>query len=322
MKNTPIYSKLKCLNLSLLAGSRSCENIILTLSHMKDYTACFCRSVGALTLLLNLCIIPFFLQSAHAWDQVKVHKNLSLNDTLDSYHLKLLITALQKTNNKYGEFQIESSPPMEPNRALKELIKGEIINVDVAPISTRWEQKTIQVKIPLSKGYLGYYVFFINRTDIAKFAAIKSLEEIKKLEGGFHSHGPTVQMMKALGYNVVIGNSYEGLFKMLASNRFDYLLRRVFEVSNESEYLSTKFPDMVIEPTLALHIPLPVYFFVTPNAPELARRIREGLLDMLSDGSYDVIFEKNHRNTINEIGLEKRKIFYNENPALYERYKD
>ena len=41
--------------------------------------------------------------------------------------------------------------------------------------------------------------------------------------------------------------------------------------------MSDKYPDMYIETGLALHVPLPVYFFVTPTKPKLAERIELGL---------------------------------------------
>jgi hypothetical protein len=76
------------------------------------------------------------------------------------------------------------------------------------------------------------------------------------------------------------------------------------------------YPDLAIDQHLALFIPLPTYFFVTPKKPELARRIEEGLIVMIYDGSFDRFFQERYADVIADANLENRKIFKLSNPNL------
>ena len=68
-------------------------------------------------------------------------------------------------------------------------------------------------------------------------------------------------------------------------------------------------PDLRIEETLAVYIPLPTFFFVSPNQPKLAERIKVGLEMMYADGSFDEIFYSYHMKMIADAKLGSRKIF-------------
>ncbi len=47
--------------------------------------------------------------------------------------------------------------------------------------------------------------------------------------------------------------------------KMDYFPRGVNEIFPEFYERSQNFPDMVIEPSMALYLPLPTYIFVSPN---------------------------------------------------------
>ena len=59
------------------------------------------------------------------------------------------------------------------------------------------------------------------------------------------------------------GNSYEGLFDMLAAGRFELFSRGVVEVGEELAKQKSSHPELVIERHLMLYYPLTRYFYVT-----------------------------------------------------------
>ena len=122
--------------------------------------------------------------------------------------------------------------------------------------------------------------------------------------------------MQALDFNVVTGSCYEGLFHMLINDRFDYFPRGVNEIFQEHTIRQKSLPQMVIEPTKALYLPLPTYVFVSPKHPELAQRIETGLRAIIQDGSFNRLFRKFHQDNIRKANLDQREIFTLDNPLL------
>lgn len=78
------------------------------------------------------------------------------------------------------------------------------------------------------------------------------------------------------------------LIDMLASKRFDYFPRGLHEVYSEQKIAAEK--NIVVEDSIMLHYPVPIYFFVNKNNVALANRIERGLRIAMQDGSFDELF--------------------------------
>ena len=87
---------------------------------------------------------------------------------------------------------------------------------------------------------------------------------------GLGSQWSTTKILRAAGFNVVAGSSYDGLFWMLDHDRFDVFPRGVNEIFQEIEARRDSLPNLMIEPSLALYVPTPYYFFVSPQTPRLS----------------------------------------------------
>jgi ABC-type amino acid transport substrate-binding protein len=205
---------------------------------------------------------------------------------------------------------------MNRNRALIEIIKGESINVYVAATRNEWEEKTIPIRIPVLKGLLGYRLLLVHKKNLKKFKKIKNIGELKELRAGLGTQWTTTMVLKNAGFTVEMGNDYEGLFKMLNSNRFDYFPRGVNEIFLEFEARKSFFPNIQIEPTMALYFPTPSYFFVSPKYPELADRMKRGMEIIVQNGIMDTIFEESYNDAISQADLNNRNIYKFENPFL------
>ena len=145
---------------------------------------------------------------------------------------------------------------------------------------------------------------------------IKNIEELKTLSAGLGSQWSITKAMRSLGFKIVDAPDYEGLFGMLSERRFDYFPRGINEIYNEYSNRRQKYPSMAIEPTKSLYIPLPTYFFVSPNAPRLAKRIKEGFWIMHDDGSFSELFYSYNQRFIKEANLRTRTILRTSNPHI------
>ena len=88
----------------------------------------------------------------------------------------------------------------------------------------------------------------------------------------------------------LISISYFNLFKMLASNRFDYYSRGAHQVLPEIGVYADK--GIVLEQELFLNYDNPVYFYVNRSNTRLAERLSVGLKIAIEDGSFDALFSQ------------------------------
>jgi hypothetical protein len=199
---------------------------------------------------------------------------------------------------------------------MSEVTRGKFANVIWAPVTKDMEANALAIHIPVRKGILGYRIFLIRKQDRAKFAAIKSLEELKKLSVGQGREWEDVKVLRANDFIVETGINYEGLFEMLSKGRFDYFSRGINEAPEEYAARKDKLPNLWVEEKLLLYYPWPKFFYVSKNNPKLAERIEQGLNIMIKDGSFDKVFYKYHGSAIKNTNLKGRKIFRIGNPLL------
>lgn len=241
----------------------------------------------------------------------------SEGDRRNEYYTALLRLGLEKTLKTDGPFRLEmSNVRMTQSRAIQEVKRKRGIDVMWTMTSQERESELLPIRIPLLKGLLGYRIFIIRQGEEAKFAAIQTLEQLKQKIAGQGADWPDTKILRANGIDVVGAINYEGLFKMLKSKRFDYFPRGVNEPWTEVK--SHPEQNLVIEATLLLQYPAPIYFFVDPSNPLLAKRLEKGLRLAISDGSFEHLFRHHpiNQETFELANLEKRKMFRLKNPLL------
>lgn len=241
----------------------------------------------------------------------------SLKDARHLYRVDLLKLAMEKTKSAYGDYEIiYTDTEMSQSRALVELDNNGMIDIVALPSNIDRENKFLPVRIPIMKGILGYRIFIINKNQKEKFRKIKAFSELQKLTAGAGHDWADVPILLYNGIPVEKGGNYEGLFKMLASSRFDYFPRGVNEAWKEIEDRKEQLPELMIEDSLALYYPFPVYFFLNRNNTKIAERIEKGLEYAINDGSFDRLFNKYFKSYLARANLKNRKIFILKNPSL------
>ena len=264
-------------------------------------------------MLLSLVFTP---SVARAMDRVVTNSVLNEEDGRENYPHMLLKKALEVTRVSHGDFEIiDYGPRLQRKRALLELERGAI---DVYSAATQpvWEEKTLPVYIPLRKGILGYRLFLIDQANQQLFSDLQSLDDLKQLSIGSGSQWSITRVFRAQGFRVIGVVQYEQLFELLMRGRFQGFPRGVNEIFLEFDGRNKTYPNMAIEQDLALYIPLPTYFFVTPGRPKLKGRIEQGLKVMIGNGGFDRLFHQYHRKSLEWARLGERKIFQMENKTL------
>jgi hypothetical protein len=248
---------------------------------------------------------------------VLVNRPSTIEDRRYEYPHKLLEEILKVTEIEYGHATIqETFLRMPRDRTLRELEKGVNIHVMAEASKPSWEQRLIPIRIPIRKGIQGYRTFLILKKNQTLLSKITTLEQLKKIPTGSGRQWATTDILEKNGFFVKTGNNYQGLFSMLIKERFMTFGRGINETAEEYNRLKGKFPALGIEQDLLLYIPLPTYFFVSPQKPELAKRIEAGLKLIINNGSFDKMFNDEFSELINNANLTNRRIFRISNPNL------
>lgn len=208
----------------------------------------------------------------------------------DYYFSRVLELALAKTVSTHGPYQIKLVPVMPiTNRLLREIELGRV-DITWMPYNRNAPAQLMPIKIRLLKNLSDHRVFLIRADDQVRFSRVKSIEDLRRLRGGIGSHWPDRAVMEENGLPLVLSLSYFNLFKMLASNRFDYYSRGIHQVLPEVSAYADK--GLALERELLLRYENPVYFYVNKSNTSLAERLSLGLKIAMEDGSFDALFHE------------------------------
>lgn len=206
------------------------------------------------------------------------------------YFYSLLELALQKTQASDGPFQINQARDNHTSsRLLAELMRDNpSINVVWTSNSKQRQDTLLPIKISILHGLNSYRAFLIRKEDQQKFAQVHSLKDLSQYKAGQGAQWPDTSVMLENGLPVMATAQADLLFDMLAAKRFDYFPRGLHETWYEQA--ANAYKGLVVEQTLLLHYPSPMYFFVNKKETALANRIERGLRIAMQDGSFDALF--------------------------------
>ncbi|WP_374401996.1 substrate-binding periplasmic protein [Niveibacterium sp.] len=234
-----------------------------------------------------------------------------------TYPVRILQLALDKTAEEDGPARaVQVSEPMTNARIQAEIERGGLIDIANYPPDRDLNQRLQAIPICIRKGILGIRTFIIDRKLAPRFAAIRTLDDLKALSAGQLKDWLDTKVLRGNGLKVVTTENYEDLFDMLANGKFDFFPRGVHEPYREIEPRALRFPDLMVEETLALNYPLPDYFFVRKGNAALAERVQRGLERAIADGSFEAAFQKEFAESLRHAKLAQRNVIYLKNPEV------
>lgn len=241
------------------------------------------------------------------------------------YELNLLELALRKTAASYPPYSIvERNEDIVSSRARREIQRGELINIFTAPVFLDPAANTegiISVRIPILKGLLGYRRIIIRAEDKALFASISSEEKLRDLRVGQGRDWQDNIVYRANAFELVDNGEFDQLAPMLSQHRFDYIPLGIAEIESIYAEIGGEEKNMIIDPSILIYYPLPVFFHVSAKYPKLAERVEKGLSMAVEDGSLDSLFRKKFSPIVSELNSRERRLFVLKNPYLPAEYR-
>ncbi|WP_462156991.1 hypothetical protein [Pseudoalteromonas sp. GB56] len=153
------------------------------------------------------------------------------------------------------------------------------------------ENRARAVRVPLTMGLIGYRILVIKESDKAKFANIKTAEELKKQTALLGHDWPDSAIMQANGFAVEAVSWHDSMYALLGGNQFDYFPRGILEIGQELSFFN-QGAHFTIEDRWLLHYPAAMYFFVHRDNEELAQRLEYGLQKMIDSGELKSLFDQ------------------------------
>ena len=209
------------------------------------------------------------------------------DDSRHTYFIALLDLALAKTEADFGPYRLAvTRREMVPPRAVVDLAGGTDFDVLWTATTPDREELLHPIRIPLDGGLLGYRIFIIRKDRAADFAAIRTLEDLRRFTACQGSDWPDRHILEQAGLTLRTSTSYDSLFKMLAAGRCDFFPRALHEPFKELEAYGDRHPDLMVEPLLMMRYPNPMNFFNARSNLRIAERLEAGLERALADGSF------------------------------------
>jgi len=266
-------------------------------------------------LLLGYCLL---MRTALAAEPLLV-KYLGNNTASisEDYYLTIIDAALKATESAYGPYQLVfTQEQLSSERKHDLLVVGEKVNVDRLvgfPNQKGPREGLIRIGLPVLNGFMGYRILLIRAEDQASFSSIKTLEELSKLPMGF-GKGWEGHVYKHNGFSVAEPLNMTLLLKMLAGKRYFFVPLSVIEIDDHYQIDGKPVDNLVPEQTLLIYMPLPVYFYVSPEHPVLADRLTLGLKYIKENGELDKIFKAHFGERLKRLHLSGRTLIELSNP--------
>lgn len=235
----------------------------------------------------------------------------SLDDERGDYPFQLLQLALIKAGS--AEQVVMSPHYMQQNRSIIEVANATgKVHVTATMTSIEREQLLLPVRIPISKGLIGWRLLLVRHADHGHYRNVRSIADLGPYKVAQGHDWPDLTILRANGVDPAPVSSYSSLFGMLKAGRIDYLPRSVQEIWAEA----ARHPELAVEPHLVLRYPAADYFFVSRANTRLADQIRQGLEAAIADGSMDQLFYRHYGALLREAALDKRRVIELTNPLL------
>lgn len=251
------------------------------------------------------------MQNVYFWNGNK-------SSARQSYETALLQLCLNVTEQEYTSVQVQVDNTDYP-RAEDEgniFANGADILVTVSGNVKFKDKQTLAIPEPLTKGLLGYRLLLVRDGSLPKFAQINTPQQLQRLSIGIPQTWADADLFRSNQYKVIEQGTLDDLFLSLKKGTFDYVALGVNEIEQIFQQQVVPLGGISIAPSLMLYYPFPLVFYVNPDKPSLAERVKKGLNRIITNGEFEVLFEHYHGDIVQRLNLRNREIFTLHNPVL------
>lgn len=234
------------------------------------------------------------------------------NDERYEFPLALLELSLQKTGVRYQ--LVPSSSPITQAKSIKRLEENLEINVLWSMTDVQRESQLRPIRIPITKGLIGWRVLLTHKDNPFLFAKIDSQTDLLKFSPVQGIAWPDTKILQANGYNVITSRDYIEATQSLNFQEADFFPRSVIEVMSELDNTYSK--NFRLKKNILIRYPAAQYFFTNKSNVTLANLLKTGLERAIADGSYDALFIAHYGKILERLNVEGADVYYLSNPLL------
>ncbi len=261
-------------------------------------------------------ILLFSLNAQSASWQITFPRPLGVTSTIDEYPIQLLSLALDQTGVNY---QLKPSGNfLTKGKALDRLQDNREINIIWGMTTSQREKDLLPIRIPIFKGLIGWRLLLIRQDMAERFTYIQQLDHLIKLSPLQGQDWPDTKILQSNGFDVITERTQSALMKMLGNAQGDFLPRSIIEVWDELAKIEAE-NQIQIQPSLGIHYPAAIYFFVNKKSVSLANLIERGLEKAIKNGKFEALFIDNFQTYIDKTQIENRTFYPLENTFLPEK---
>lgn len=255
-----------------------------------------------------LAIMSVMGSSIHAQTNIKymTHHNEEAQNT--SYSFRMLEEVCLIIKRDFGGCNLEPvHVPMLQQRQLKSLNQKKL-DIVWTVTTTEREKNYRPIRIPLTKGFIGYRIATTNQKTKHQFNHPKNLPAIKKLHAAQGHDWPDSIILRKNGFTVFETTLVDKIYHNVGRNIYDYTLRGLLETYANNTTVNGK--ALHIDENLLFRYRSAIYYFVRHEDEELANKIQHALLALIKNGTFDKVFYEfnDHRTIINNAKLDQRHI--------------
>lgn len=240
----------------------------------------------------------------------------------NEYDVDLLRLALSLSGS---DIMVQPSCAEYPTeqRRIAMLLSGDEINVVHFGTNAEREEKLLTVYVPVYMGTTGLRLFMTHPEVVPRLDKVTSAHALKTFTIGQGMGWPDTDILRTNGFSVTDGG-YMSLHKMLGAKRFDLYPRALWQIIGEWEWMREAAPNIVVYDKIALYYPQPIYFFVSPKAPDLHKALQIGMERAFETGKLWHLLQSHPETarSIQEINLKNLRVFRIQNPLLPQKSID
>lgn len=194
------------------------------------------------------------------------------------------------------------------------LLKRGDIDIGWFGVQKKNAEALDRIPFPLYRGLLGYRVMLLRAQDKGLLRHVSSVEQLKEFTLGQGESWSDTKIFRHNQFNLVTATGYDELFEMLKTGRFDAFPRSILEVSAELKEFSED--KLVLDKYLLLHYPQAMFIHVLEQHSKLSDFIDTRLKLLVANGTYQTLFDKHYRSSLDVLLLARRKLISLPNPGF------
>lgn len=234
------------------------------------------------------------------------------------YQIRIIKEALEITRPEYGGYELKPYGLARSSKRQAALVsEGKLLNLlSASPGTAIAKADVIPVKIDILRGLLGYRICLVNAArapDLSNTVDATTLGHVRIGQGLDWSD---LDIYKHNNIYPIEGPNLESLYPMLGFHRFDCLALGASEVVFKYHEQQKQFPFLAIEPNLLIYYEFPIYFYVSKQVPELAKRLQIGLTKLEMSGRFSQLFNQYHAQDLTSLNLRARRVICLKSPYI------